>query len=63
MLNQVNVGSLEICALLAPLALIGAWAGYKLTLILPQGLFYRAVEVALFLVSIKLVYDGSMQLL
>lgn len=63
MLNQVNVGSLEICAVLTPLALFGAWAGYKLTLVLPQGLFYRAVEVALFLVSIKLVYDGIVKLI
>lgn len=56
-LGQINPGSLRECALLAPLALFGAWAGYKLTLVLPEGLFFRTVEVALFLVSIKLVWD------
>lgn len=57
MLGQINVGSLKECAVLAPVALFGAWAGYKLTLLLPQGLFFRAVEVALFLVSAKLIWD------
>ena len=63
MLDQVNLGSLKICAMLTPLALFGAWAGYRLTIILPQKLFFRAVEVALFIVSIKLVYDGMMKLI
>ena len=57
-LGQVNVGSLKTCAILAPVALFGAWAGYRLTVIFPEKLFFRVVEVALFLVSVKLVYDG-----
>jgi uncharacterized membrane protein YfcA len=56
-LGQINTGSLRECALLAPLALFGAWAGYKLTMVLPEGLFFRAVEVALFLLSIMLIWD------
>ncbi|HLA02721.1 MAG TPA: sulfite exporter TauE/SafE family protein [Aestuariivirga sp.] len=57
-LGQVNVGSLRIAAILAPIAIIGAFLGYRLTKIIPEKAFYRFVEVALFLVSVKLVYDG-----
>jgi hypothetical protein len=33
------------------------WRLFRLTLILPEKIFFRIVEVALFLVSLKLVYD------
>jgi uncharacterized membrane protein YfcA len=57
-LGQVNLASLETALLLSPLAIIGAYVGYRLTLILPEKIFFRIVEVALFLISLKLVYDG-----
>ena len=57
-LGQVNLGSLRIALMLAPIAIIGAFVGYQLTKILPEKAFYRFVEVALFLVSLKLIYDG-----
>jgi uncharacterized protein len=60
-LNQVNLTSLETAAWLTPAAIIGAFAGYRLTKVLPEKLFYRIVEVALFLVSVKLIYDGLLQ--
>lgn len=58
MLGQINVSSLEMAAKLVPVALSGAWAGYQLTQLLPEKLFYRIVEVALFILSIKLIYDA-----
>jgi uncharacterized protein len=58
LLGQVNIGSLWTCAYLAPVALFGAWAGYRLTRILPEKTFFRWVEIALFLVSLKLIYDA-----
>jgi uncharacterized protein len=61
-LGQVNLASLETALLLSPLAIIGAYAGYRLTLILPEKIFFRIVEVALFLISLKLVYDGVLGL-
>jgi uncharacterized membrane protein YfcA len=61
-LGQVNPASLETALLLSPLAIIGAYAGYRLTLILPEKIFFRIVEVALFLVSLKLIYDGGVGL-
>jgi uncharacterized membrane protein YfcA len=57
-LGQINPASLERDIYLAPVALIGAWAGFRLTKILPERAFFRWVEVALFLVSVKLVWDG-----
>lgn len=58
MLGQVNVSSVEMAAKLVPVALFGAWGGYHLTRLLPEKLFYRIVEVALFILSIKLIYDA-----
>ena len=57
-LGQVNTGSLRIVAILAPIAIIGAFLGFRLTKIIPEKAFYRFVEVALFMVSLKLIYDG-----
>ncbi len=58
MLGQINLTSLEICAWLTPVALIGAFLGFHLTRLLPEKLFFRLVEIALFLLSIKLIWDG-----
>jgi uncharacterized protein len=57
-LGQITTGSLQICVALTPVALFGAFAGYRLTTMLPQDLFFRLVEVALFLLSLKLLYDA-----
>lgn len=57
-LGQVNFGSLQICVVLAPLALFGAWAGYRLTTVVPEKLFFRAVEIALFLVALLLLRES-----
>lgn len=62
-LGQINLISLEKCLYLAPIALFGAWAGFKLTKILPEGPFFKAVEIALLLVSLKLIYDALMHML
>ena len=58
LLGQVNVSSLRQCVVLAPIALFGAWAGYKLTGVLPENIFYRAIEVALFLVALLLLKES-----
>jgi uncharacterized protein len=57
-LGQVNLDSLEIALKLSPIAIAGAYIGFRLTKILPEKAFFRIVEVALFLVSVKLIYDG-----
>jgi uncharacterized protein len=62
-LGQLTVSSLSTGLVLAPLSLIGAWAGYKLTQRLPEKLFFQLVETALFLLSVKLIWDGLTALL
>ena len=57
-LGQFNPTNLEVAALLSPIAIAGALIGYKLTAILPEGLFYRLVEVALFVISLKLIHEA-----
>jgi uncharacterized protein len=59
MLGQINLGSLQQGLYLAPVALFGAWAGFKLTKVLPEKTFFRYVEIALFLVSLKLIWDAA----
>jgi uncharacterized membrane protein YfcA len=44
--------------MLSPVAIAGALIGYKLTSVLPEKIFYRLVETALAIVSIKLIYDA-----
>lgn len=58
MLGQINLQSLETCLYLVPVALFGSWAGYRLTKLLPEKIFFRAVEIALFIVSVKLIWDA-----
>lgn len=63
LLGQINPGSLQTGLWLAPVALLGAWAGFRLTRLLPERIFFRAVEIALFLVSLKLIWDALRGLL
>ncbi len=58
MLGQINLRSLEACLYLAPAALIGAWAGFRFITVVPEKTFFFLVEVAIFLVSIKLIWDA-----
>jgi uncharacterized protein len=57
LLGQMNVGSVKTCMMLSPIALFGAWAGYQITRLMPEKVFFRFVEVALLLLSLKLIYD------
>lgn len=57
-LGEFNPGNLEVAALLSPVAIIGALAGYKLTKVISPKLFFRLVETALAIVSVKLIYDA-----
>ena len=57
-LGQFNPGNLEMAALFSPVAIAGAIIGYKATKRLPEKLFFRLVELALAVVSVKLIYDS-----
>lgn len=60
-LGEFNTGNLQLAAMLSPVAIVGAIAGYKATSIIPEKLFYRLVEGALFVVSLKLIYDALLK--
>jgi uncharacterized membrane protein YfcA len=58
-LGQLNPANLTVTALLMPVAVAATFAGVWLTRRLPEKLFYRLVMAALFLISLKLVWDGA----
>lgn len=59
-LGQLSLANLKTVAALFPFAIAATFVGVKLTRILPQDLFYRLVIGALFLVSLKLIYDAAL---
>ena len=60
-LGLLSVDSLKTMLPMYPVAILATFAGVKLTRIIPQDLFFKLVLVALFVVSLKLCYDGLMQ--
>lgn len=57
-LGQFTGPNLTLAAWLVPVSIVGVLAGWKLVKVLPEKLFFRFVEIALFLVSAKLVVDA-----
>lgn len=55
--GQITADSLATTAWLTPVAVFGAWAGYRLTRVLPEKLFFAFIEVALFALSTRLMWD------
>jgi uncharacterized membrane protein YfcA len=58
-LGQLSLANLKTVAALFPFAVAATFVGVRLTRVIPQDLFYRLVIGALFLVSLKLVYDAA----
>lgn len=58
-LDQLNAGNLTVAAMLVPVAVAATFVGVKLTRVLPEALFYRLIMIALFLISLKLTWDGA----
>ena len=59
MLGQINTESLRTAVALMPFGALAVLAGVRLTRILPEKIFFTAVQIALFLVSLKLLWDGA----
>ncbi len=57
-LGQFTAGNLKVAAILAPIAVAGTFFGFRLVKIIPEKAFFRFVEVALAVVSVKLVFDA-----
>lgn len=59
-LGQLSVSNLTIGAILAPLAVVGVIVGVWLVRRMSMKLFYQLAYWLVFLLAIKLVYDGAM---
>ncbi|GIT89941.1 UPF0721 transmembrane protein [Jannaschia pagri] len=55
--GQITSDSLQSVLWLAPFAVAGAWSGSRISRWLPQHVFFLLVEIALLLVSVKLLWD------
>ncbi len=58
-LGQVNFSNVEVALLLAPISLLGAWAGYRLTTVLPEKIFFRAIEATLLILAFVLLRESA----
>jgi len=58
MLGELHADSFQFALLLMPAALAGIACGWKAIRLLPPKIFFRIVQWALFVISIKLMYDG-----
>ena len=57
-LGLIEWGDLRNIAVLFPVAIFGAWLGYRITRIIPERTFFIIVEIALFLISLNLIRVG-----
>ncbi len=57
-LGQVNIGSLETAAMLAPVAICAVFAGVRIVKILPEKLFFTLVTWTLLAISLKLIWGA-----
>ena len=61
-LHQFSHFDTRLVVSLAPAAIIGTVAGRKLTQMLPDGLFFRLIQITLLLLSLKLIGDYALTL-
>ena len=63
LLGQFSAQNLTTTAVLLPLAPVFMLAGIRLVRLVPQEPFYRIAYACLFIVSLKLIWDGARFLL
>jgi len=63
LLGQFDSTNLTTAAVLLPLAPLATLTGVHLVKIVDQSVFYRIIYVVMFIVGVKLVYDGIVTLL
>lgn len=62
-LGQLSVSNMQAAATLVPVAIAGTLIGVYLVRRISQTLFYRIAYVLIFLLSLKLIYDGVLGVL
>lgn len=55
--GQLTWDSVQQVAWLAPMALLGAWSGASISRVMPEKAFFLLIEIALGLVSLKLLHE------
>ena len=63
MIGQWTPETLLTAMVLAPLAPLGVWMGFRVLRLVPEKPFYRFVYLLLFAIGIKLLWDGGTALL
>lgn len=63
MLGQFSTAHLAASAVLLPLAPISTWLGAKLVRVVDFKTFYRISYAALFIIAVKLLWDGAADLM
>tara|TARA_Y100000590_G_scaffold470658_1_gene667489 strand:- start:11319 stop:12071 length:753 start_codon:yes stop_codon:yes gene_type:complete len=63
MLGEMNISTLKTSIVLFPISLLSAFIGIFIVKKLPTKIFYEIIYILLFLVSIKLIFDGFSNLL
>lgn len=62
MLGQFTAENLLMSAILAPVTIGSTYVGVKMVKGIDERLFYRILTVSVFVVGLKLIYDGAMHL-
>lgn len=57
-LGLIEWGSMRTVLAMAPVAIFGAWLGYRITRLIPDRVFFTIVEIALFVISVNLIRVG-----
>jgi len=57
-LGLIDGADLRTIAALSPVAVFGAWLGYRVTRLIPERVFFILVEIALLLISVNLIRVG-----
>lgn len=58
-LGQLNPQNLATSVTLFPVAIAATFAGARIVRAIPDGIFYRFVEIGLLVISMKLLWDGA----
>ena len=57
-LGQFSSTNLAVAAWVTPVAIAATWLGAHLVRVIPERTFFRVVEVALAVISVKLIFEA-----